>query len=324
MNFGRKILNKMSCVPGKKFDISILVPVFNWQIGGLINELSRQIISCGLIEFVEIVVVDDFSETHFIRENQDSVKAAVDLGVACCLYSNDQNCGRSATRNRLIGYASGDYLIFLDADVMPDDDFFIKNYRDISLNSNCDVVCGGVSYQKISDFKSSEAFYLRQGSRLSVADSCIRNKNPWKWIFTANVMVRRSILKIAPFDAGFIGYGYEDIEWGMRLSHHGKIIHVNNSVTHLGLLDKCVYHKKMISSLDNLVKLVLIHPVDSMDLQVVIFAKKIRVLPIFMLRGIALIFRFIYFRCDNLFWLENLSFQLDKCFTAAEKLKRFN
>ena len=58
---------------------------------------------------------------------------------------------------------------------------------------------------------------------------------PEKYVFTSNLLIRRDVFDAEPFDAGFVGWGWEDVEWGMRVSRRHPIAHIDNPATHLGL-----------------------------------------------------------------------------------------
>ena len=43
------------------------------------------------------------------------------------------------------------------------------------------------------------------------------------------------MLEATPFDEQFNGWGWEDIEWAMRIAGRHRIVHIDNTATHLGL-----------------------------------------------------------------------------------------
>ena len=50
---------------------------------------------------------------------------------------------------------------------------------------------------------------------------------------------------MTPFNEQFTGYGYEDIEWGLRLANRWKVQHIENTASHLGLVTKSAALEKM-------------------------------------------------------------------------------
>lgn len=302
--------------------ISILVPVKNWFISELIHKLAKQICFDGLSKSIDLVIVDDGSSKDYLISNEIAVNAVRAMGVNCLYVINDVNLGRSKVRNLLMSKSSANYLLFLDADVMPDDDEFVKKYYLCANNSDHDIICGGISYNLVHLTSDRYNFYLKQGQTVSVASSDLRNLNPWQWLFTANVMVKRATLAAVPFGDNFVAYGYEDIEWGIRLSKFTKIHHTDNTVSHLGLLDKVTYRKKMIESIQNLKQLTILHPSDSKKLRVVKWANAMTFLPAATLYSLSKLFGRLFISVNNFYFLENICFQMEKCSLAAFEFKR--
>src|SRR5690606_12649979 len=62
-----------------------------------------------------------------------------------------------------------------------------------------------------------------------------RAKTPEKYVYTSNLLVRRDVFAAETFDPGFSGWGWEDVEWAMRVSRRFDVVHVDNPATHMGL-----------------------------------------------------------------------------------------
>ena len=43
------------------------------------------------------------------------------------------------------------------------------------------------------------------------------------------------MFEVEAFDADFAGWGWEDVEWGMRVARRWPIVHIDNPATHMGL-----------------------------------------------------------------------------------------
>ena len=54
-------------------------------------------------------------------------------------------------------------------------------------------------------------------------------------VFTANLMVRRDVFNSVTFDERFIGWGWEDVEWAIRVAASWPIVHADIPASHLGL-----------------------------------------------------------------------------------------
>ena len=74
---------------------------------------------------------------------------------------------------------------------------------------------------------------------LSGASECLpaseRAKQPEKYVYTSNLLVRRDVFAAEAFDPGFSGWGWEDVEWAMRVSRRFEVVHIDNPATHLEL-----------------------------------------------------------------------------------------
>ena len=90
--------------------LSILIPIYNFAVKELVNELSSQAQDLNIA--FEILCVDDTSKATYIKLNDGLEKIK---GVNYQL--NKKNIGRSAIRNLLTDKAQYDYLLFLDCDV---------------------------------------------------------------------------------------------------------------------------------------------------------------------------------------------------------------
>ena len=99
--------------------ISILIPTYNYDISNLLVEIHKQA-SKANIKF-EIICFDDKS-TKYTAENKSTIDT---LPHAKIIISVD-NIGRTEARQKLCNESIYNWLLFLDADVMPKDDLFFK------------------------------------------------------------------------------------------------------------------------------------------------------------------------------------------------------
>ena len=113
------------------------------------------------------------------------------------------------------------------------------------------MVCGGVSYRTRLLTGPEFDYHAYLGNRKEVKPAALRNQVPWRHILTSNIMVRKRVFQATPFDERFTGYGYEDIEWGVRLARQYRILHIDNTASHLGLVSKASAYQKMCNSVPN-------------------------------------------------------------------------
>ncbi|MBU5636003.1 glycosyltransferase [Geomonas sp. Red69] len=230
--------------------ISILVPVFNWDISRLIASLLAEIDTPALEGLVELIVVDDASTDAALLSKNNAFLAS--NSRPCLRYlPARENLGRARVRNTLAAEASGRFLLFLDCDVLPDSGDFIGKYLFCAEADSHDVVCGGISYRTRVMLGTEFDYHAYLGNRKEVKSAADRNKEPWRHILTSNIMVRKSVFECTSFDERFTGYGYEDIEWGVRLSREYRILHIDNTASHLGLVSKITTYDKMRASVRN-------------------------------------------------------------------------
>ena len=126
----------------KDYSISILMPTYNNVCVGLVEMLHAQCEriarrdATGLV--YEIVVADDGStDSRTVTENR-----AINALDHCRFIERKTNSGRSAIRNFLAKESCGEWLLFIDSDVVIDCDDFIGRYLDSNATA---VVCGGIS-----------------------------------------------------------------------------------------------------------------------------------------------------------------------------------
>jgi len=231
-------------------DLSILIPVYNWNVTLLLKRLFQEIETCALSLQVEVIVLEDCSTD--VKTYADNVEFIAENLKQYLTYEKlEQNVGRSAIRNLLAAKASGHFLLFLDCDVLPDTDDFIRHYLSLAEENCLDVVCGGISYRtRILDDPEYD-YHAYLGNRKEVKPASDRNKSSWRHILTSNIMVKKSVFQGTPFNERFTGYGYEDIEWGVRLAEKYRILHIDNTASHLGLVTKAETYEKMCNSVPN-------------------------------------------------------------------------
>ncbi len=209
--------------------LSVLIPFFRDDAAPLLNALARELpILKGA---VEVVVLDDGSGDAPLAERTATAVAALPgparfLGLA-------QNVGRSRGRNRLAAEARGRWLLFLDSDMLPDDADFLRRWLQ-AADRDTTVAFGGFSLKQAS-VEPRFALHRAVASRSDCAPAAVRRLTPEKYVFTSNLLVRRDVFDAEGFDAGFAGWGWEDVEWGLRVSRRWPVEHVDNPATHLGL-----------------------------------------------------------------------------------------
>ncbi|MBT8243742.1 MAG: glycosyltransferase family 2 protein [Winogradskyella sp.] len=223
--------------------LSILIPTYNYQITGLVNVLHRQAIDTG-IEF-EVLCKDDAS-SKYVEKNKSSVEKLEYV----CYFTSDKNMGRTASRQFLCDKAKYDWLLFLDADVIPKTNNFIKNYTNY-FRFNYDAVFGGFAYDTT---KTIEKGILRwkYGKKFEEVDAKRRNLKPYGLIISANFMIRKDIFNEINPKLNRKGYGLDNYFSALLKQQKAKVLHINNEVYHYGLEDNAAYLRKSEEAIDTL------------------------------------------------------------------------
>ena len=210
--------------------LSVLIPFLREDPSRLLLALDRE--AADLAGRVELVVLDDGSADPALTEAVTRTVAGLTLPARFVRLS--ANIGRSKGRNRLATHARGEWFLFLDSDMLPDGPRFLSAYIDLIECEAPAVAFGGFSVLQAPPNRA-HALHRRMALRSDCAPAALRRHAPEKYVFTSNLLVRRDVFETEIFDEGFAGWGWEDVEWAMRVARRHPISHVDNTATHLGL-----------------------------------------------------------------------------------------
>lgn len=235
--------------------LSVLIPFLRDDPATLLTMLDRE--AASLEGAAEIVVLDDGTGDSRLTERLSA--QIEDLTLPVRLITLGSNEGRSRGRNRLADAARGSSLLFLDSDMRPDSDRFLQTWAALVRNEAPPVAFGGFSLLQASDeprFSVHRAMATR-GECVGVTE---RAKAPEKYVYTSNLLVRRDVFDAEAFDSAFTGWGWEDVEWAMRVSRRWPVIHIDNPATHMGLDTVDQLAGKYEQSAGNFARVVARHP----------------------------------------------------------------
>lgn len=215
--------------------ISVLIPVYNNYVTGLVTTLNEQL---KLIDVTyEIICLDDKSEPKFIAKNIEIEK----LSNVKYLQS-EQNLGRTKTRHKLANLANYNWLLFLDSDVFPKTDQFIRNYIYL-LNTDYDAVFGGFAYKR----ELPEPKYRlrwKYGINQEEKSARLRNNKPYKVIISANFLIKKALFLSINSEVSEHNYGLDNIFGAELKNRKVNVNHIDNEVYHLGIESSANYLKK--------------------------------------------------------------------------------
>ncbi len=223
--------------------ISILIPIFNFDIRHLVQDLSLQCKEAGL-EY-EIICFDDGSLERFKNLNRELKNSAV-------IYQEmHKNLGRSAIRNALGKAAKFPFLLFMDCDSKVVKKDYIQNYIDNLAPDT--LLYGGRCYNAQPPKNQEYIFHWKYGIQREQSTVEQRMKNPWHSFMTNNFLIPKSIFEKTLFDELLKQYGHEDTLFGLQLAKKKiKIKHINNPLEHIGLETTDSFLKKTKQGLQNL------------------------------------------------------------------------
>ena len=221
--------------------LSILIPVFNVEVGVLVSDLARQCQKLGII--YEIWCFDDASDAAFVE-----LLKKIEPSGALKIRFLSQNVGRAKIRNQLGAAAQFNYLLFLDCDVSvahaPD---FIAKYI-AKINTENQIIVGGICYQPNVPPLEKRLHWSYGRQR--------ENQSEAQHFLSSNFLIRKTTFDQLKFDENITQYGHEDTLFGIEATQRGfKMAHINNPVQHDGLENADVFLKKTALAIENLIRL---------------------------------------------------------------------
>lgn len=188
--------------------LSVVIPSFNSLhfLRKTIAALEKQDIPFS--DF-EVVIIDDAS-TDNTWEFLQNYPGPLNIKPL----RNETNLGRARTRNRGIHASSGDLILFIDADIEPAADDFLRAHLE-AQSPGPQISVGSFKYHP--DFRKSGLHrYREKRGGMKFKNSA---NIPGRYFSTCNASVPKAVLlDEGGFDDRFVQYGGEDLELGHRLS----------------------------------------------------------------------------------------------------------
>lgn len=239
--------------------LSIVIPVYNYNVFPLVSELKKQADELGII--YEILVQDDFSQ-EFIPENSQ-INSLED----CSFSINAENLGRGKNINVLCFKSRYYHVLIMEADALPENESYLKNYIELLSKSNHDVIFGGVKYPETVPCKE-KLLRWKYGRNREIKSLRHRLKHNYDFVFTWNLLLKKEILLQFPFPEFIHEYGYEDSIFIENLRFNSvPVTHIENCLIHHNTETSIDFIKKSERAVNNLHDLIHFNKVD---------AKKIR------------------------------------------------
>ncbi|WP_299064841.1 glycosyltransferase family A protein [uncultured Polaribacter sp.] len=246
--------------------LSVLIPTYNYNAFILVKSIHKQLV-LERISF-EIICFDDGSNSSINLKNRE-----INTLSNATFTAFKKNVGRSAIRNLLAEKATFNWLLFLDADVLPIKTNFIRNYSKY-FNSDKTVFCGGIKYEHLP--KNKKYLRYKYGKKNEEISLKKRTENPSKYFFTSNFLIQKEVFLKIKFEEKLVDYGREDLLFSLDLIKQGyKIKQIANEVYHLGIDDNTLFIKKTKKAMKNLIFLEKSNLINPDNLQLLKLINKI-------------------------------------------------
>lgn len=220
--------------------ISVIIPTYNKskRLELVLYTLSKQVFDMNNFE---VIIVDDGSN-DCTCEVVNKIKNSTVLNIN---YIYQKNSGRAVARNKGLGIANGELIIFLDDDRLVHPDFINHHFECFKRSENSRlVVLGERTNLYISKYEENfeEIKYTVLNQPKAILYKA-REEYFWKkvkgvfkipeisWIAfaTGNVCMHKKLLEeVGGFNQRFVGWGLEDTELGYRLWKN-KALFIYNS-----------------------------------------------------------------------------------------------
>lgn len=214
--------------------LSILIPVYNYDARRLVKTLHQQAEKAA-VPF-EILLADDCSTDTDLKEKNKSLTHL----SHCQFFPFKENKGRTATRQFLAEKASFNHLLFLDADVLPKNNDFIKKY--INHIDTADLVFGGVSYENYPP-ESDKILRWKYGKDREAKSLENRQKTPYRSFISMAFFIRKSSFLETNNQLENL-YGLDPIFSYKLKENNVTIRHIDNPIVHYGLESNEQFLKK--------------------------------------------------------------------------------
>ncbi|MBG6061093.1 glycosyltransferase involved in cell wall biosynthesis [Flavobacterium sp. CG_9.1] len=226
--------------------LSILIPVYNYNVYPLVLELQKQCINCGIV--FEIFCQDDASQSSLNAFNEN-INALSD----CSFVSLKKNLAHRENRNSLAEQAKFEYLLFVDGDSIIIRDDYINKF--ISNLYDFDVVYGGRQHPEKCP-SDNQKLRWKYGKFIEDKSATNREKKPFQSLLFNNTVIKKECFNQVKFDAHLKKYGHDDTQVSYQLSLlNATVNHIENVVEHGDIDINSVYLKKTKESLENLIAL---------------------------------------------------------------------
>ncbi len=203
--------------------LSIIIPTFNRCdiLFETLDALAEQ-----TWKHFEVIVVDDGSTDgtwEKLQNWEEQHGRKINLKIA-----RQENLKQGVARNHALRYATGELVIFLGDDIIPDSTFVESHInKHNQIGELCAIVGFTDWYRDRMQVTPFLEFINSDGPQFGYRYLQNAEDIPFTCFYTSNISIPRQVLGKEPFDSAFSFYGWEDTELGYRLSVQGLRIIYN-------------------------------------------------------------------------------------------------
>lgn len=200
--------------------VSVIVPIYNAA-----ETLPTTLPSWLIQEHAELLLVDDGS-----TDGSQTLLQSMTIGHSSVrILRHAENRGRAAARNTGIAAATGDVLLFLDADMRPEPDFV---WHHALIHRDAGVI-GVVSRPVLEGLDGSDYYHDYLQSRIRAAKGERGAPLPFKYFIIGYTSIKAHAVRgVGGFDER-LSYG-EDLDLAYRLAsrYPNGLVRSDNPVVH--------------------------------------------------------------------------------------------
>lgn len=202
--------------------ISVIIPTYNRAdiLDQCLACLDRQHLSADQFE---VVVVNDGSQDH----TEEILEAWKQKASYSLEWQTQQNRGQGIARNLALRMAKGHLVVFIGDDILVHPDFLQVHVNAHGIYPEESVaVLGFIDWHDSLEvtpymdwLTNGSAVFGRFGGHQFAFEKLHGKKwADYRFFYTSNLSLKRSVFDRFGFDTDFSAYGWEDIELGYRLS----------------------------------------------------------------------------------------------------------
>ena len=226
--------------------LSILIPTYDYDISSLVEEIHSQIAKTDYA--FEILCLDDHSNDQETMKKNERINTFSNASYMVL----PENIGRSRIRNLLAQKATYDWLLFLDADVIPVASDFISKYVE-TISEEKEVIYGGILYQQEKPKQENVLrwIYGKEREALTVSE---RQEALYLRFLTLSFLIKKEVFQKVKFNEDIPNARHEDTLFANDLKHAEiHLTHIDNPVYHLGLDTSKEFIRKSMESVEVLI-----------------------------------------------------------------------